>query len=131
VSYTLSRGETLGVVGESGSGKSVSNLAIMGLLNRNRTNIAGEVNFGGRDLLTLPPNELRQIRGKDIAMIFQDPFACLPMYRVGGRSPACSRIPSGADRARSGRRDLGRQIPNARGHARDYPHRYSGGMQRA
>jgi ABC-type microcin C transport system duplicated ATPase subunit YejF len=84
VSYSLSRGETLGVVGESGSGKSVSNLAVMGLLNRQRTAISGEVDFLGRNLLTLPAAELRKIRGKDIAMVFQDPFACLhPMYRVG------------------------------------------------
>src|SRR4029078_13246232 len=86
VSFTLSRGETLGIVGESGSGKSVSNLAIMGLLNRARTVISGEVEFKGRDLLTLPPDELRKVRGKEIAMVFQDPFACLhPMYRVGAQ----------------------------------------------
>src|SRR5213082_1132436 len=84
LTYTLSRGETLGIVGESGSGKSVSNLAIMGLLNRNRAIISGAVEFMGRDLLTLPASQLREIRGKDIAMVFQDPFACLhPMYRVG------------------------------------------------
>src|SRR3954468_5692012 len=86
VSFSLSRGETLGVVGESGSGKSVSNLAIMGLLNRARTVISGEVEFKGRDLLTLPPDDLRRLRGKEIAMVFQDPFACLhPMYRVGAQ----------------------------------------------
>src|SRR5262249_42563361 len=84
VSFQLSRGGTPGVVGESGSGKGLSNLAVMGLLNRARTNISGTVEFQGRDLLTLSPNDLRQIRGKDIAMVFQDPFACLhPMYRVG------------------------------------------------
>ncbi len=84
LSYTLSRGETLGIVGESGSGKSVSNLAIMGLLNSARTVIEGEILFEGHDLLALPDNELRRIRGKDIAMVFQDPFASLhPMYRVG------------------------------------------------
>jgi ABC-type microcin C transport system duplicated ATPase subunit YejF len=86
VSFSLSRGETLGIVGESGSGKSVSNLAIMGLLNRARTVISGEVDFKGRDLLTLPPDDLRKVRGKEIAMVFQDPFACLhPMYRVGAQ----------------------------------------------
>ena len=84
VSFTLQRGETLGIVGESGSGKSVSNLAIMGLLNRKRALITGEILFNGRELLALPPSEMQKIRGKDIAMIFQDPFACLhPMYRVG------------------------------------------------
>ena len=79
------RGETLGIVGESGSGKSVSNLAIMGLLNRDRAQVTGRGRCStARDLLALPPNELRKMRGKDIAMVFQDPFACLhPMYRVG------------------------------------------------
>src|SRR5205814_4174451 len=67
VSFTLSRGETLGIVGESGSGKSVSNLAIMGLLNRQRTLIAGEVLLTGRDLLGISTAELRKIRGKEIA----------------------------------------------------------------
>src|SRR5207248_5888862 len=84
VSFTVRRGETLGIVGESGSGKSVSSLAIMGLLNRRRTQITGAVLFEGTELLALPEERLRDIRGKDIAMIFQDPFACLhPMYRVG------------------------------------------------
>jgi peptide/nickel transport system ATP-binding protein len=134
VTFTLSRGETLGVVGESGSGKSVSNLAIMGLLNRNRANIAGEVVFGGRDLLTLPPNELRQIRGKDIAMVFQDPFACLhPMYRVGDQIAEAVLAHSDEGKAHATKRAiemLGHVgIPNAKSRARDYPHQYSGGMR--
>src|SRR5205814_10646735 len=77
ISFALHRGETLGIVGESGSGKSVTSLAIMGLLNRKRARITGEVLFEGTELLSLPPDRLRRIRGKDIAMIFQDPFACL------------------------------------------------------
>jgi len=134
VTFTLSRGETLGVVGESGSGKSVSNLAIMGLLNRNRANIAGEVEFMGRDLLTLPPNELRRIRGKDIAMVFQDPFACLhPMYRVGDQiaEAVLAHSSEGKDHARKRAVEmLGHVgIPNAKSRARDYPHQYSGGMR--
>ncbi|MFL5952649.1 MAG: ABC transporter ATP-binding protein [Gaiellaceae bacterium] len=134
VSFTLSRGETLGVVGESGSGKSVSNLAIMGLLNRQRTTISGEVEFFGRNLLTLSQDELRKIRGKDIAMVFQDPFASLhPMYRVGsqiaeavlahedvGKDKAFARAVEMLDRV---------GIPNAKSRARDYPHQFSGGMR--
>jgi ABC-type glutathione transport system ATPase component len=77
LSYTLRRGETLGVVGESGSGKSVTSLAIMGLLTRNFADITGEILFEGTDLLKLSPDQLRKIRGRDISMIFQDPFACL------------------------------------------------------
>jgi peptide/nickel transport system ATP-binding protein len=134
VSFTLSRGETLGVVGESGSGKSVSNLAIMGLLNRARTVISGEVEFKGRDLLTLPPDDLRRIRGKEIAMVFQDPFACLhPMYRVGAQiaEAVTAHENVGKDRAWARAVELLDHvgIPNAASRARDYPHQFSGGMR--
>ncbi len=85
LSFTLRRGETLGVVGESGSGKSVTSLAIMGLLNPAYTDISGEVLLRGHGTCSsFAGDELRKIRGRDISMIFQDPFACLhPMYRVG------------------------------------------------
>jgi peptide/nickel transport system ATP-binding protein len=134
VSFTLSRGETLGIVGESGSGKSVSNLAIMGLLNRARTVIAGEVDFKGRDLLTLSPNELRKIRGKEIAMVFQDPFACLhPMYRVGTQIAEAFTAHSDAGKDAAWNRAVELLdhvgIPNAKSRARDYPHQFSGGMR--
>jgi peptide/nickel transport system ATP-binding protein len=134
VSFSLSRGETLGIVGESGSGKSVSNLAIMGLLNRQRTIISGEVEFLGRDLLTLPPGELQKIRGKDIAMVFQDPFACLhPMYRVGTQIQEAVLAHADVGKKVAWARAvelLGRVgIPNAKERARDYPHQYSGGMR--
>ena len=86
LSFTLRRGETLGIVGESGSGKSVTNLAILGLLNAKRSRISGEILLQGKDLLKASAEELRDVRGKDVAMIFQDPFACLhPMYRVGSQ----------------------------------------------
>jgi peptide/nickel transport system ATP-binding protein len=134
VSFTLRRGETLGIVGESGSGKSVSNLAVMGLLNRKRTAITGEIRFEGRDLLPLPPDAMRQIRGKDIGMIFQDPFACLhPMYRVGAQisEAVLAHADIGKERAWARAVELLDQvgIPNARSRARDYPHQFSGGMR--
>jgi len=134
VTFSLRRGETLGVVGESGSGKSVSNLAIMGLLNRQRTAISGEVEFMGRDLLTLPQDELRHIRGKDIAMVFQDPFACLhPMYRVGAQIAeavtAHQDVSNDAAWARAVELLQHVGIPNAKSRARDYPHQFSGGMR--
>jgi peptide/nickel transport system ATP-binding protein len=134
VSFQLSRGETLGIVGESGSGKSVSNLAIMGLLNRARTNIGGEVLFEGRDLLTLQPGDLRDIRGKDIAMVFQDPFACLhPMYRVGDQIAEAYLAHSDDGKAKANARAVELLdhvgIPNAKSRARDYPHQFSGGMR--
>jgi peptide/nickel transport system ATP-binding protein len=134
VSFSLSRGETLGVVGESGSGKSVSNLAIMGLLNQQRTSIAGEVNYGGRNLLTLPPEELRRVRGKDIAMVFQDPFACLhPMYRVGAQIAEAVTAHQDVSNDRAWERAVELLdhvgIPNAKSRSRDYPHQFSGGMR--
>jgi peptide/nickel transport system ATP-binding protein len=134
VTFSLRRGETLGVVGESGSGKSVSNLAIMGLLNRQQTAISGEVEFMGRDLLTLPQDELRHIRGKDIAMVFQDPFACLhPMYRVGAQIAeavtAHQDVSNDAAWARAVELLEHVGIPNAKSRARDYPHQFSGGMR--
>jgi peptide/nickel transport system ATP-binding protein len=84
VSFALEQGRTLGIVGESGSGKSVTCLTLLGLNDRRSTLVEGEALFKGRDLLTLPPRELRAIRGNEIAMIFQDPMTCLnPVQRVG------------------------------------------------
>jgi peptide/nickel transport system ATP-binding protein len=134
LSYTLRRGETLGVVGESGSGKSVSSLALMGLLNRSYAQIEGEILFEGQDLLKLRTEELRKIRGRDISMIFQDPFACLhPMYRVGAQIAEAVRAHEKVSRSTAWERAvelLGAVgIPNAKSRARDYPHQFSGGMR--
>jgi peptide/nickel transport system ATP-binding protein len=134
LSFSLRRGETLGVVGESGSGKSVTSLAIMGLLNRAYADITGEVRFEGRNLLGLKPDELRKIRGRDISMIFQDPFACLhPMYRVGDQIAeavhAHANVSSSQARSRAVELLTQVGIPNARSRARDYPHQFSGGMR--
>jgi peptide/nickel transport system ATP-binding protein len=134
LAFTLRRGETLGIVGESGSGKSVSSLAIMGLLNRAYADIEGEILFEGRDLLKLPANELRQVRGRDLSMIFQDPFACLhPMYRVGAQ--IAEAVLAHEDVSKSAAWDRAVEllgavgIPNAKVRARDYPHQFSGGMR--
>ena len=84
VSFKIERGETLAIVGESGSGKTVTNLAIMGLLPNKIATISGsaklDTSSGSVDLLTIPPSELRKIRGKDVAMIFQDPMSALHPY---------------------------------------------------
>ena len=134
LTYTLHRGETLGIVGESGSGKTVSSLALMGLLNRQRTQISGEAVFGGRDVLSLSPEEMRDIRGKDIAMIFQDPFACLhPMHRVGDQIAEAVLAHSKVSKGEAGKqavallRAVGIPQPDER--ARDFPHQFSGGMR--
>jgi len=86
ISYTVDRGQTLGIVGESGSGKSVSSLTVMGLTRSRNARISGTVKFDGKDLLGASEEEMRQIRGDDIAMIFQDPLSSLhPFYKVGAQ----------------------------------------------
>jgi peptide/nickel transport system ATP-binding protein len=134
LSFTLRRGETLGIVGESGSGKSVTNLAILGLLNSRRSRITGEILLHGKDLLKASPEELRDVRGKDVAMIFQDPFACLhPMYRVGTQIAEAVRAHADVSKAQALERAIevldAVGIPNARSRARDFPHQFSGGMR--
>jgi peptide/nickel transport system ATP-binding protein len=134
LSYTLRRGETLGVVGESGSGKSVTSLAIMGLLNRNFADVTGEILFEGTDLLKLSAGQLRKIRGRDISMIFQDPFACLhPMYRVGSQIAEAARAHGDISKSDAQKRAVelldAVGIPNAKVRARDFPHQFSGGMR--
>ena len=134
LSFSLRRGETLGIVGESGSGKSVTNLAILGLVNRKTAQVGGRAVFRGRDLLIADDQELRRIRGKEIAMIFQDPFACLhPLYRVGDQIVEAITVHEKLPKKQAQERavellaDVG--IPNPRQRFRDYPHQYSGGMR--
>jgi peptide/nickel transport system ATP-binding protein len=134
LSFTVERGETFGIVGESGSGKSVTCLTALGLTNRKAADITGEVLFQGQNLLELPPNELRKIRGKDLAMIFQDPFACLhPFYRVGDQIveavQAHEDVPKEKARERVVELLAAVGIPKPKERFRDYPHQYSGGMR--
>jgi peptide/nickel transport system ATP-binding protein len=84
ISYTLDDGEVLGILGESGSGKSVSLRALVGLLPPGRTRISGEMRFEGTNLLGLPEQEMKRIRGSRIAMIFQEPMSALdPVFTIG------------------------------------------------
>src|SRR3712207_6582649 len=86
ISYTVERGQTLGIVGESGSGKSVSSLTVMGLTRSRNARITGSIKFDGKELLTASDDDMRGIRGDDIAMIFQDPLSSLhPFYKVGAQ----------------------------------------------
>jgi peptide/nickel transport system ATP-binding protein len=106
----------------------------MGLLNPKRTWLEGRILLNGRDLLQVSQAQLRDIRGKDIAMIFQDPFACLhPMYRVGDQIAEAVTAHADVSRSVARRRAvelLGQVgIPNAKDRARDYPHQFSGGMR--
>jgi ABC-type oligopeptide transport system ATPase subunit len=90
VSFDVAPGQVVGLVGESGCGKSVTSLAIMGLLPKRAVEVEGEVLFEGSDLLTLPDSQLRDLRGRDVAMVFQDPMTSLnPVVPVGRRSPRC------------------------------------------
>jgi len=133
VSFHIQRGEIVGLVGESGAGKSLTSEAIMGLIRRPPGRIAGEVWFGGRDLLCLDEPELARIRGKDIAMIFQNPSASLnPVFRVGNQMLEAMALHLPEPKATLRERvveNLARVgISSPRARARDYPHQFSGGM---
>jgi peptide/nickel transport system ATP-binding protein len=135
LSYEVRAGETLGIVGESGSGKSVSSMAIMGLHDTKRTRIDGSIKLHGRELLGLPEAQMRQIRGNEAAMIFQDALAALhPFKRVGGQLTEAYRAHhpkvSKAVAKRRAIEMLDRVgIPQPDRRYSDYPHQYSGGMR--
>ncbi|MFM9941685.1 MAG: ABC transporter ATP-binding protein [Hyphomicrobiaceae bacterium] len=134
VSLSLRRGRTLGIVGESGSGKSVTALAIMRLLPKESARITGRVRFDGRDLLTLPDADMRQLRGNRLAMIFQEPMTSLnPSYTIGdqvGEALVRHRGMSGTQARLEAVRLLERvRIPAAKSRVDDYPHHMSGGMR--
>jgi len=135
VSYTLNEGETLGVVGESGSGKSVHALSIMGLIPMPPGKVTnGEVWFQGRDLLKLNKEEMRLVRGAEIAMIFQDPMTSLnPVLTVGTQITEALKLHLGMNNTQADNRAtelidmVG--IPDARKRLHNYPHQFSGGMR--
>jgi peptide/nickel transport system ATP-binding protein len=134
VSFTVEAGKTLGVVGESGSGKSVSMLTAMGLTRASNATITGTVGFEGRDLLSSSNEQLRKVRGNDIAMIFQDPLSSLhPFYRVG--SQIVEAMQAHRDISDSAARDRAVEllglvgIPDPRQRVDAYPHELSGGMR--
>lgn len=133
VSFAVRRGEIVGLVGESGAGKTLTSEAILRLVRCPPGRITGEVRFRGQNLLALDEPALAGIRGKEIAMIFQNPGASLnPVFRVGDQLLEAMRLhlrePARALRERVGE-ILGRVgIPSAATRARDYPHQFSGGM---
>jgi peptide/nickel transport system ATP-binding protein len=134
ISYTVEAGRSLGIVGESGSGKSVSSQTILGLTRAANARFSGEVLFEGRDLLTMSEQEMRAIRGEDIAMIFQDPLSSLhPFHRVGDQLVEAVRThhdvskPAARDRATEMLTLVG--IPEPRARLDAYPHEFSGGMR--
>jgi len=134
VSFSIEKGETLGIVGESGSGKSVTCLTIMGLNAKRNTISSGEALFKGEDLLTAKPGRLRELRGNEIAMIFQDPMTSLnPVHTVGKQLVEAVQLHSDMSKqqARARALELLKQvgIPRAERRIDDYPHQFSGGMR--
>ncbi len=134
LSFTLRTGETLGIVGESGSGKSVSMSAVMGLIRDRNATISGSVLFKGEDLITKSDEEMRTIRGNEIAMVFQDPMTALtPVYTVGWHIVEQIRLHTSMTKSQARDRaieildEVG--IPDAKRRVDQYPHEFSGGMR--
>ncbi|GAB2852470.1 ABC transporter ATP-binding protein [Streptomyces deserti] len=134
VSFTLEKGETLGIVGESGSGKSVTSLALLGLHKGTRAQVSGEIWLEGKELVALPEHEMRALRGRTVSMIFQDPLSALhPFFTVGAQIAEAYRVhhkvskQEARDRAVEMLKRVG--IPQPERRAKDYPHQFSGGMR--
>jgi peptide/nickel transport system ATP-binding protein len=134
ITYQVLQGKTLGIVGESGSGKTVASLTTLGLTRRMGARISGRILFGERDLVQLSEEELRRIRGNEIAMIFQDPLSSLhPLYTVGHQLVEAVRahrdVPKAQARARAVELLGLVGIPDPRSRVDAYPHEFSGGMR--
>ena len=134
VSFDLHPGETLGIVGESGCGKSVTALSILRLVQEPGRITGGQILFKGTDIVTMPGDDVRDIRGKDIAMIFQDPLSSLnPVLKVGYQieeaMEAHTKISSKVALSRAVQLLKQVRIPAAESRVEDYPHQFSGGMR--
>ncbi len=134
ISFEVEKGKTLGIVGESGCGKSVTCLSIMGLNNKRSAISSGEALFKGKDLLKMGSSELRDLRGNDVAMIFQDPMTSLnPVHSVGKQLNEAVLLHRDVSRAEARQRSLellkAVGIPRADKRIDDYPHQFSGGMR--
>jgi oligopeptide/dipeptide ABC transporter ATP-binding protein len=134
VSFTLAQGEVLGIVGESGSGKSVTMMSVLRLINDPNMRAEGEVIYKGRDLMKLGKDQMQEVRGDEIAMIFQDPMTSMnPVYRVGDQIVEAIVTHQDVDKHGAKKRavDLLRQvgIPHPETRVDDFPHQFSGGMR--
>ena len=134
VDFELDRGQVLGIVGESGSGKSVTAMTLLGLTRDRNTRFEGEVLYKGRNVLAMNEDELQEVRGNEMSMIFQDPMTSLnPVYSIGAQICEAIQVHDRADKATARRRaiDLLKQvgIPNADSRVDNYPHQLSGGMR--
>jgi len=134
VSYEVESGKTLGIVGESGSGKTVGTLTIMGLTRAANTQISGQAIFDGEDLLSASEQQMRAIRGDEIAMIFQDPLSSLhPFFTIGSQLVEAiqvhNKVSKAAARTRSAELLTMVGLSDARDRLSSYPHEFSGGMR--
>jgi peptide/nickel transport system ATP-binding protein len=134
LSYTVRRGETLGIVGESGSGKSVSSMAVLGLHNPKQTRLEGSINVNGQEIVGADEPTLRKLRGKEVSMIFQDPLTALhPFYSIGHQISEAYRIHHDVSKGDARKRAIEMLdrvgIPQARSRVDDFPHQFSGGMR--
>ena len=134
VSFTVERGQTLGIVGESGSGKSVTSMAVMGLHDPKQTTMKGSIKVGGKELIGLGEEGLRKLRGRDISMIFQDPLTALhPFYTIGRQIVEAYRIHHDVSKAVAKKRAIEMLdrvgIPQPDKRFKQYPHEFSGGMR--
>jgi oligopeptide transport system ATP-binding protein len=134
LSFDLKRGETLGIVGESGSGKSVTSLAIIRLVPSPGKIVSGSINFNGQDILQLSEAEVRKIRGRRIAMVFQDPMTSLnPFMKISRQLMEITELHLGHTRSQAREHAIKMLetvgIPDARQRADSYPHEFSGGMR--
>jgi peptide/nickel transport system ATP-binding protein len=134
ISYSVDRGQALGIVGESGSGKSVSSMTVMGLTRAGNAKISGSITFDGKDLLNASSSEMRKVRGGEIAMIFQDPLSSLhPFYKIGHQLIEAHRSHNDVTKAQARDRAVEMLglvgIPDPRKRIDSYPHEFSGGMR--
>jgi peptide/nickel transport system ATP-binding protein len=134
LSYSLTQGRTLGIVGESGSGKSVSSMAVMGLHNPASTRISGSILLDGHEVVGLPEDDMRKLRGKAAAMIFQDPLTALhPFYTVGRQIAEAYLVHNDTPKQAAKKKAVEMLdlvgIPQAATRVDDYPHQFSGGMR--
>lgn len=134
VSFSVERGKTLAVVGESGSGKSVTAQALMGLVNQRTAEVTGHVWLDGQDIVGMSDDGLRALRGKSMAMIFQDPMSSLhPFYRIGAQLVEAVRVHNDVSKGEARTRSIDMLqrvgIPSPEKRIDDYPHQFSGGMR--
>ncbi|WP_148614998.1 ABC transporter ATP-binding protein [Nocardioides rubriscoriae] len=134
LSYTVEAGTTLGIVGESGSGKSVSSMAVLGLHDTRSAQISGSIKFNGQEIIGMSENDMRKLRGNEVAMVFQDPLTALhPFYSIGKQIIEGYRIHNNVSKKQARARAIEMLglvgIPQPQTRVDDFPHQFSGGMR--